>query len=165
MKKVLLLLLFTGMLHYAGAQSIPLNIILEDINGAKVNTESWIDGETPVIITFWATWCKPCQAELEALLDIRDRWEGRVRVIAVSVDDSRSAAKVRSLVKGRRWPYEVYLDANKNLYKTFNLTSIPFAIVADSKGRIKYSHSGYTPGDESVLVDKALSLIVKNVSK
>lgn len=165
MKKLLFLLLSIGGLQFANAQSIPQNIILEDLNGAKVNTDTWVDGETPIIITFWATWCKPCQSELEALLELRDKWHGKVRIIAVSVDDSRSASKVRSLVKGRRWPYEVYLDANKSLYKTFNLTTIPFAVVANAKGEIKYSHSGYTPGDEVALVEKALKMIAKTDSK
>ena len=77
----------------------------------------------PVIISFWATWCKPCQSELEALKDLEDSWKNKVRIIAVSIDDARAMAKVKSLVKGKKWPFEVLLDPNKELYKAFKYFS------------------------------------------
>lgn len=121
-------------------------------------------GEDVVIVTFWATWCKPCQNELEALVELQDEWKGKVRFLAVSIDDSRSLAKVKSLVKGKKWPCEVLLDSNKELYKALNLTSIPFVmIVAD--GKTLWSHTGYRPGDEESVLEKALTAREKRMDE
>nr|WP_239403207.1 TlpA disulfide reductase family protein [Alistipes sp. An116] len=113
-----------------------------------------------VIVSFWATWCKPCQSELDALYDIEEMWKDKVRIITVSTDDSRATAKVRSLVKGKRWPYEVLLDQNKVLFKALNLTSIPFVMIIKN-GETIYTHTGYTPGNERLVVQEALNLLEK----
>ena len=114
----------------------------------------------PVIVSFWATWCKPCQSELEALKDLEDSWKNKVRIIAVSIDDARAMAKVKSLVKGKKWPFEVLLDPNKELYKAFNISAIPHVLVINDK-KVVWTHSGYMPGNEVLVVDKALETIGK----
>ena len=112
----------------------------------------------PVIVSFWATWCKPCQSELEALKDLEDSWKNKVRIIAVSIDDARAMAKVKSLVKGKKWPFEVLLDPNKELYKAFNISAIPHVLVINDK-KVVWTHSGYMPGNEVLVVDKALETL------
>ena len=49
---------------------------------------------------------------MEKLKDLEDSWKNKVRIIAVSIDDARAMAKVKSLVKGKKWPFEVLLDPN-----------------------------------------------------
>ena len=58
------------------------------------------------------------------------------------------------------WPYEVYTDENSELAKSLNISSIPFVMIVDD-GKTVYSHTGYTPGSERLLVEKALSFIKK----
>lgn len=135
-------------------QNIPGNIALKRLDGSETLVKEAL-GDGVVIVSFWATWCKPCQSELDALLDIEEQWKEKVRVVAISTDDSRATAKVRSLVKGKRWPYDVLLDSNRTLFKALNLTSIPFVLVVKN-GETVYSHTGYTPGNERILVQKAL---------
>ena len=113
-----------------------------------------------VIVSFWATWCKPCQAELDALAEIEDMWADQIRVVAISIDDARSASKVRSTVKAKMWPYEVYTDENSTLAKSLNISTIPFVMIV-SGGKTVYSHTGYTPGSERLLVEDALSYLKK----
>lgn len=139
------------------AQTVPQNIVLRTLEGAEVTVGNELS-DSVTIVSFWATWCKPCQTELEALLDLEDDWKGKVRIVAVSIDDSRAVAKVKSLVRGKKWPYEILLDQNRDFYKALNLTAIPYVMVIDN-GRIIWSHSGYVPGNESVVVDKALEAL------
>ena len=113
-----------------------------------------------VIVSFWATWCKPCQNELDALAEIEDIWADKLRVVAISIDDARSASKVRSTVKAKMWPYEVYTDENSTLAKSLNISTIPFVMIV-SGGKTVYSHTGYTPGSERLLVEDALSYLKK----
>ena len=143
--------LFTSVLILAAAlafgQNIPGNLALKKLDGSEVLMKDVLKDDV-VIVSFWATWCKPCQAELDALCDI----------VAISTDDSRATAKVRSLVKGKRWPYEVLLDQNKALFKALNLSSIPFVMIVKN-GETLYSHTGYTPGNERLLVEQALEYL------
>ncbi len=46
----------------------------------------------PVIVDFWAPWCKPCEAIEPHLRAIAAEWEGRVRVVRVNVDDNRAVS-------------------------------------------------------------------------
>lgn len=139
---------------FGKCQNIPDDLLLKSLNNKNVSVADTL-GEDVAIVAFWATWCKPCQNELEALADLQDEWKDKVRVLAVSIDDARSVAKVKSLVKGKKWPYEVLLDSNKELYKALNLISVPFVMIV-SGGKTVWSHAGYVPGDEEMAVKKAL---------
>lgn len=141
------------------AQEISPNAIVKDLSGNSIQMGDVLKDDV-VIVSFWATWCKPCQNELDALAEIEDMWADKIRVVAISTDDARSASKVKSTVKAKMWPYEVYTDENSTLAKSLNISSIPFVmIVAD--GKTVYSHTGYTPGSERLLVEDALSYLKK----
>ena len=114
-----------------------------------------------VILSFWATWCKPCIAELTAVADLLDDWkeETGVKFIAVSIDDSRSSSRVKSFVKGRDWQYDIYLDDNQNLKRALGINLIPHVFIIKN-GKIVWEHSSYVAGDEDVVYEKLLE--VKN---
>jgi thiol-disulfide isomerase/thioredoxin len=117
------------------------------------------DGIT--VISLWATWCVPCLKELDAINEIYTDWqdETKVELIAVSVDDSRTVKRVKSLVNGKDWDFKVLLDTNNDLKRALNASSIPLTIlVKDNK--IVYKHSGYSPGAEYDLYEK-----IKELSK
>jgi peroxiredoxin len=100
--------------------------------------------------SFWATWCSPCKKELDAILDYYDEWREKygMELIAVSIDDSRTAAKVPAMVAQKRWPYRILHDFNKEFQIAANVAQIPHTLVVDPKGNIVYEHTGYAPGDE-----------------
>jgi thiol-disulfide isomerase/thioredoxin len=113
------------------------------------------------IVSLWATWCVPCLKELDAINDIYDEWqeETNVQLLAISVDDSRTVKRVKSMVNGKDWDYTVLLDTNNDLKRALNASSIPLTIlVKDNK--IVYEHSGYSPGAELELYEK-----IKELSK
>jgi cytochrome c biogenesis protein CcmG, thiol:disulfide interchange protein DsbE len=89
------------------------SVQVKTINGSNFNSSSFSNNGKPIILDIWATWCKPCIAELEAINDELPSWqkETGVKVIAVSVDDARTMAKVQSFVREKGWEYDVYLHA------------------------------------------------------
>lgn len=159
MKKLLLSLLAVIASFSMYAQGIPESLVLKRLDNTEIKMKEVLN-EDIVIITFWATWCKPCRTELDAIADVEEMWAGKVKIVAVNIDDSRAVSKVKSLVSGKKWPYEVLLDVNKELYKILNLSAIPYAMILHKSEKV-WEHSGYAPGDEVIMIEKALSLLAK----
>ena len=75
------------------------------------------------MISFWATWCKPCIKELDAIADVYDDWQDEtgVQLVAVSIDDSRNTARVAPFVNGKGWEYTVLLDPNSDFRRAMGI--------------------------------------------
>lgn len=136
-----------------GAQKIP-SVELKDAKGTAVTTTSLIDHKTPFAITFWASWCRPCQMELEALTDMAPDWKEPVRIYAICVDDARSISRAKALAANSDWPVTVLYDTNTKFAQAMDVSSIPHVFVFDKEGKRIYSHSGFIPGDENTLIEK-----------
>ncbi len=148
MKKLFIIsLIFLGF-YQTFSQEIP-SATITDINGKKVDFQDIIKSDKPVIVSFWATWCVPCINELDAISEVYPDWQDEtgVRLIAISVDDDRTARRIKPLVNGKAWDYEIYRDYNNELRRAFNIASVPYMVIIKN-GKIVYTHSGYSAGGE-----------------
>ena len=155
MKKILLTMIIAlGSLNSALAQ-LP-SVVIRDIDGKAVKTDTLSNNGKPFIIDFFATWCKPCNRELSAIADVYEEWqeETGVEVIAVSIDQAQNINKVKPLVNNHGWPYKVLLDPNSEFKRALGVQMIPYTIIVDGKGNIAYKHNGYTDGAEDDLIQK-----------
>jgi thiol-disulfide isomerase/thioredoxin len=145
------------------AQARMPSVTVQTMDGKKVNTGTWSNGGKPIIVNFWATWCAPCKKELSAIAEVYDDWQTRtgVKLIAVSIDDARSMARVAPYVNGQDWDYEVYLDPNGDLKRALNVNNVPHTFLIDGKGEIVWQHNNYVPGDEKELYRKVLEVAGK----
>jgi len=126
---------------------------VKNLKGETINTSTFQNDGNPIIISFWATWCKPCINELINISDVYEDWqkETGVKLIAVSIDDSRNTSKVGPLVKAKGWEYEILLDPNQDFKRMMNVNNIPHTFLVDKDGNIVYQHNSYTEGDELTL--------------
>lgn len=110
--------------------------------------------DTVLIVSLWATWCVPCIQELEAISDQYDerQKETPFKLIAVSIDDSRTTNRVKPFVTGKGWPFDIYLDVNSDLKRALNINDVPHVLVIKN-GKIIYQHNGYVAGNEEELFD------------
>ena len=163
MKRYLIVLaavLATAVMGFA--QSKMPNCQLKDINGKSVNVAQLDNDGNPIIMCFFATWCKPCQRELQAIHDVYPDWQDEtgVKVVAISIDEGQNANKVKPLVDGYGWEYDVLLDPNSDLKRALGINMIPYALVVDGSGNIVYNHTGYVDGGEEELIE-----VVRKYSK
>jgi len=158
---ITLLLIFTVVKFAVAQNSIP-SANVKTVASKTINTSSFSNGGKPMIISFWATWCKPCKKELDAIAEEYDEWikETGVKLIAISIDDARGFAKVEPEVKAKSWEYEVYIDENQDFKRAMSVNSIPHVFVIDGNGNIVWQHNSYAEGDEKELYE-----VVKKVAK
>ena len=138
------------------------SVDIKTMDGKKFNTSEISNDGKPIIIDFWATWCKPCVMELNAISEFYEDWQAEtgVKLFAVTIDDSKSVNRVAPFVNGKGWEYEILIDQNSDFKRALNVINVPHVFVVDGTGNIVYQHTTYAEGDEKLLFE-----IVKKVSK
>ena len=136
-------------------------VTLKTMDGTEVRTDTLANDGKPFIIDFFATWCKPCNRELDAISEVYEEWqeETGVKIIAVSIDQAQNINKVKPLVSNHGWEYEVLLDPNGDFKRALGCQMIPYTLIVDGKGNIVYKHNGYTDGAETELIEKVRQLL------
>ena len=125
-------------------------VSLKNIEGKTVQTNKLENAGKPMIISFFATNCKPCLRELKAIQEVYADWQDEtgVRLIAVSIDEGQNAQKVKPLA-----------DGNGDLKRAMNVSLIPAVFIVDGNGKVVYNHTGYTEGGEAELIKKVRELV------
>jgi cytochrome c biogenesis protein CcmG/thiol:disulfide interchange protein DsbE len=136
------------------------SVKLKTVKGLPFTSDSITNNGKPIIISFWATWCKPCVRELSTISDVYDEWvtETGVKLYAISVDDSRSMTLVAPMINGKGWDFSVLLDPNSDFKRAMNVGPIPHTFLLNGKGEVVYQHTSFSEGDELGLIDMVRKL-------
>ncbi len=139
------------------------SVQLKDLNGKPVDSATLSNDGKPFVISFWATWCKPCIRELMAFHEVYEDWveETGVKIYAISIDEAQNSTKVKPLADARGWDYEILLDQSGDFARSLGCQNPPHLVILDGNGKIVESHSGYTEGSE----DHVYEIIKKLVNK
>ncbi len=158
MKKITLLII-TLFVFYNALQAqetgrkVP-SVEIKDLAGRTINTNTLKNDNGLIIIDFFALWCKPCVLELDNINELYESWQAEtgVKIIAISVDDTRSTSKVAGFANGRGWKFDIYLDANSDFKRAMNVNNIPHTFLIKN-GEIIWQHNSYAQGDEDELYE------------
>lgn len=154
---LLMMLVSAGVLQ--AQADVPVSTLpdvkVKTTDGQSVATGSFENDGKPMIISFWATWCKPCILELKSINDVYEDWvdETGVKLIAISIDDARNAPKVAPFVAGQGWEYDIYIDENSDFKRAMSVNNVPHTFLLNGKGEIVWSHNSFSPGDEDELFE------------
>lgn len=144
----------------AASAQLP-SVMLKTLDGKTVDTSKLNNDGKPFIISFFATWCKPCNRELKAIHEQYADWQDEtgVKLIAISIDQAQNINKVKPLVDSEEWEYEVLLDPNSEFRRALGVQMIPHVFIIGGDGKIVESRSGYTEGGENHLIEKVRELV------
>ena len=94
---------------------------MAELTITKSNFENEVlKSELPVLLDFWASWCGPCKMLSPIISQIAEKYEGKVKVGKVNVDDEPELANA------------------------FRVSSIPMVVVMKN-GKVVNSSVGYRP--------------------
>ena len=143
------------------------SVQLKDINGKRVDTAKLDNDGKPYIISFFATWCKPCLRELDAVNEVYPDWQDEtgMKLIAVSIDKAQDESKVKPLVNSKGYEYEVLLDPNGDFKRAMGVNMVPTVFIIDGNNNVVDTRTQYTDGSESHLIEKIRDLIAKDSKK
>jgi len=137
------------------ASVVPASALeLEGLSGETVNLDSLL-ARGPVVLNFWATWCKPCRLEMPHLESIYKELKTRgVQFAAVSLDNPRWKDRVKAYIRKNGFTLPVYIDTKGKLARHFRVIAVPTTVVLGEDGNVVYQTRGYRPGAEIILKKK-----------
>ncbi|UCD04878.1 MAG: TlpA family protein disulfide reductase [candidate division WOR-3 bacterium] len=160
MKKLALILILPLVFAFADestAVDAP-DFTLEDVDGNTVNLDSLLT-KGPVMMSFWALWCKMCIKELDALKPYAEEFDSlNITLLALSQDKTRSVPKVKPFATSHKWTYQVVLDPENMMRNLYNVQAMPTFFIIDQNKKIVFTHQGYKPGDEEIIVARVREL-------
>tara|TARA_B100000401_G_scaffold380168_1_gene281753 strand:+ start:388 stop:882 length:495 start_codon:yes stop_codon:yes gene_type:complete len=156
-KRNLLLIFLTGLIGIAVLNATnsdeQTNTISEINNGIEVNSLKQLNSikvdqiKTDfIILNLWASWCIPCQNEVDELLKISE--QSNITVIGILVDDSTSNGK--EFIKDNKITYKNILEEEESdiVLSQFQWTGIPTTLVLDSNLLILHTLNGEITANE-----------------
>ncbi len=128
-----------------------VSIKLKGVDGKTYDVAA-MRGEV-VLVSFGATWCKPCVWELEALEELKKEYAGRgVKFLWVSIenDDQTSNDQLRDYAKSLKMTIPVLRDPEKTAFAQFSeRVRLPMVVFFDRDGKFAApKHTGMTPQPE-----------------
>ncbi|MCP4548253.1 MAG: TlpA family protein disulfide reductase [bacterium] len=156
----LALILMMATTALAAPKKLP-NMTLTDLNGKRHKIEE-LTGDGPVLINFWATYCKPCLAEMPKLYEFYEtQKDAGFTVISISIDPPRSAKQVKPFVRRQGIKFPVYVDTNQEIHRKLGGRAVPYNVLVGTDGMILAVTTGYKESD----AEKWAELIAADVAE
>ena len=119
-------------------------------------TDTNFEGEVlkssqPVLIDFWATWCKPCIAEIPEYNRFYQEYSKKGVVLIAVASDSGTEAEVREAAKRLKMEYPVAAPALKDLDRLGEFEVLPTTWVFDARGKLVKEFLGASPDKHRTL--------------
>jgi peroxiredoxin len=137
-----------------------IDFSLKSLDGKTVRLQDFI-GKDVILVDFWATWCVPCVKELPHFEKFHKKYKDQgLTVLTVSVDGPETVSRVKPFMERYEYSFPVLLDTESRVIALYNPRVIlPYTVLIDRQGRIRYAHQGYSLGDEKAMEEELLALL------
>ncbi len=112
---------------------------LKDLGEKPLSLENY-RGEV-ILLNFWATWCGPCRAEIPDLIELQKKYDGRLQIIGLVVDDD-DQDEIKKFVEEFQINYPVAVSPSKLRISYGGIAALPTSFVLNAEGRIVQKHEG-----------------------
>jgi len=111
---------------------------LPDLDGNQRSITEW-DGDI-IVLNFWATWCKPCRAEIPLFVELQQRFRDRgVQFVGVAIDQRQAAAQFAK-------DFEMNYPSFHGIENAMDVQSmygndagtLPYTVVIDRNGTVRH---------------------------
>jgi peroxiredoxin len=111
-----------------------------------------------VVINFWATWCGPCRQEMPLLDEFYNRYKlAGLTLFGVNLDDS--AERATEMARTLKISYPVLFDERKEVSRSYDVGAMPFTVMIDRAGVVRYVSEGFGPGYEKRYAEQLRELL------
>ncbi len=151
-----------GLLAVAGSVSAATQLlgseapdfVLKSLSGKNLRLSEY-RGDV-VMLSFWATWCGDCRAQLAQLGEMRDRYQDAgIELLAVSLDQSaRQAGEVTAAAS-----YPVLHDAGGEVGRMYDVQKMPVMVLIDRGGVVREVFEGFKRGSEEQYLERVQALL------
>ncbi|MTI88383.1 MAG: TlpA family protein disulfide reductase [Balneolaceae bacterium] len=122
--------------------------ILVDATADEILKEiSAYQGEKPVLVNFWATWCAPCIEEFPYIMDLHKQYEGDFKLIFVSGDFEEARDEAEAFLRKQGVDFTTYFKVGKDNDFITKISdnwsgALPFTIIYDKNGHVSSAWEG-----------------------
>ena len=89
----------------------------------------------PLVIRFWADWCKYCEGEMKAIETVYQANQGKLQVLAINAGQDK--ATINAFIKKIGVTYPALLDENSAIARSYGVVGLPTTFFIDSKGIVR----------------------------
>jgi cytochrome c biogenesis protein CcmG, thiol:disulfide interchange protein DsbE len=125
------------------------------LDGSALDFPAAASGK-PLVIRFWADWCKYCEPEMKAIEAVYQRHKGKgLEVFAVNAGQDRAA--VEAFIRRIGVTYPALLDEQSAIARRYGVVGLPTTYFVDARGIVRGKVIG--EADEAVFERHALELL------
>jgi len=96
-----------------------------------------------LLINFWASWCGPCMIEMPGIFAVQKKYKKQgLEVLAINLDDNIFTGRLMLEKRIGKPAFPLFQGMNSDILRIFPLEGIPYTILVDKKGIIRYSEAG-----------------------
>jgi cytochrome c biogenesis protein CcmG, thiol:disulfide interchange protein DsbE len=158
MKKTLFFCLILFSITASGQDSLQ-QAKIKSLQGKIAPFSVFAKKDSLFLICFWSVSSDESITELNSINENLEHWQSMspFRFMAVSVDEGKTANRLRPVYNQNGWTFEAYSDLFGELRKSLHSNNLPQSMII-YKNEVIYEQSGWTAGTENYFIQKLLSM-------
>ncbi|MFT5368278.1 MAG: thiol-disulfide isomerase/thioredoxin [Candidatus Latescibacterota bacterium] len=159
MKKLIWLIMYFSLTIVPAQATNVSDFNLAAPNGKRLQLSKLLENG-PVLLDFWATWCKPCIQGMPKLDEIHQKYKDRgLTVVGVNEDGPRGQTRIRPFLRGRNISFKIAIDSDGGVMKQMQVRALPTTILIAPDGEIVLRQAGLS--DPKPLIEAIEMLLPK----